>query len=118
MASPFDLTTIDEVKSALRISDVGGDSPDDELIWLEMLITSCSIAIINYLKSGAEIFLDTALLYPVPEDVPENVKLATIMLIGYVYREPDGDAARAFSHGTLPYPVTAMIYQLRDPALG
>lgn len=117
MASLHDLVTIDEVKSALRISDTGGDSPDDELPWLEMLITSCSIAITSYLKSGAEIYQSTD-GYPVLGDVPENVRLATIMLIGYLYREPDGDAAKAFGHGTLPFPVTAMIYQLRDPAFG
>jgi hypothetical protein len=116
MASEYDLVTLDEVRAGLRIEDTGGDSPDEEPVWLELLITAASRAILAYLKSGTETFVDTGGL-PIPDEVPAQVKAATIMLVGYIYREPDGDEAKAFAHGTLPFPVTAMIYQMRDPAL-
>jgi hypothetical protein len=116
MASEYDLVTLDEVKAGLRITDIGGDSPDEDAVWLELMITAASRSILAYLKSGAEDFSDTGGL-PIPDEVPETVKAATIMLVGYIYREPDGDESKAFSHGNLPWPVTAMIYQLRDPAL-
>ena len=120
MASEYDLVTVDEVNAALRLFDGTGDSPDvppDDLeVWIELLITAASRAILAYLKSGAEDFSDTGGL-PIPEEVPENVKAATIMLVGYIYREPDGDEAKAFSQGNLPWPVTALVYQRRDPAL-
>ncbi|RWN33434.1 head-tail connector protein [Mesorhizobium sp.] len=111
MASVLDFVTIDEVKAALKIDEIGGNSPDDDTTWLSLLITAASRAIRNYLKADSTAFGDS------PTTYPEEVKLATIMLIGYMYREPDGDEQKAFSLGNLPFPVTALIYQLRDPTL-
>lgn len=106
-----DFVTINEVKAALHITDVGGNSPDDETIWLSLLITAASEIIRDYLKVDSTAFGDSPTSYPV------RVKLATIVLIGYMHREPDGDEQKAFGLGELPYPVTALLHQLRDPSL-
>ncbi len=43
------------------------------------------------------------------------MKVATIMLVGYLYNAPDQSADDSFGTGTLPKPVSSILYQLRDP---
>lgn len=107
------LVSLDRVKQALRI-----DADDDDAL-LDAYIAAASAAVINYLKGQADALLDLDSGGEMPSgaEVPEPLALATIVLVGHFYREPDGDTEKAFEQGYLPRPVTALLYPLRDPAL-
>lgn len=104
---PQDFASLEETKSSLRILD---DETDDDAL-LRLLITAASRSVANYLKSAA-----TPLLADDAE-IPSEVKVATIMLAGFLYRSPDQDPDQYFARGFLPMPVTALLYPLRDPAI-
>ncbi len=104
-----DLVTLAEVKAGLR--EEGGDDDD----FLASLISGASGSIIAYLKSSANAFLDDGNV--VPNKVPAEVKLATIRLVGIMFRNPDHDTDGAFSQGRLPFMVSAGIHHLRVPTL-
>lgn len=106
-----DFVTLEKVKQGLVI-----DTTDDDAR-LGLLITAASTSILRYLKEiGSAPFYDweTSALVG---DVPEDVQVATIMLVGHIYRSPDSNEDGAFERGSLPKPVTALIYSRRDPAL-
>lgn len=111
----FLLVPIARVKQALHIDD-------DEDDWVvEAWTTAASRMIVEYLKGEAGDFLgiDSPPNSP-PDDlttVDARVVAAVIMLVGYLYKEPDGDEAKEFSHGNLPWKVTAMLYPLRVPTV-
>lgn len=94
-----DLASIEQVKAALVVDF------DDDDDYLTLLIKAASDRIAGYIKTE------------IPDPVPDSVVVATIFLVGYMYRNRDSDPDKDFSLGTLPYPVTALIYHLRDPAL-
>lgn len=111
----FLLVSLARVKAALRV-----DTTDDDSV-LEVFISAASHSIVEYLKGEAGDFLgiDSPPNSP-PDDlagVDERVVASVIVLTGILYKEPDGDAAKAFGHGTLPWIVTAMLYPLRVPTL-
>jgi len=109
------LVTVNRCKAALNI-----DHTDDDAVKLPLLIAAASGAVINYLKGQAAEIMDLDAINSSPADldsVPEEVAMATILLVGQFYREPDGDAEKAFERGYLPMPVTALLYPLRDPAV-
>jgi hypothetical protein len=107
------LVTSDEVKRALRI-DLD-DTDDDALI--EQLIYGATKMVINYLKSAADAYLDSGGDVPSGTDIPDEIKTATIMLVGFLFKQSDQDPEGYFERGYLPKPVTAILYPLRDPAL-
>lgn len=93
---------------------------DDTL--LDSIVEGASHAVLNYLKSGADSFLDSNGEVPVdssgdPVGVPFVVQCATMYLTSWLYRNRDMDEQKTFETGYLPPPVTAMLYALRDPAL-
>lgn len=111
----FLLVPLETVKQALRV-----DHDDDDTM-LELFISASSRSIVAYLKGEAGDFLsiDSPPNSP-PDDlatVDDRVQASVIILTGYLYKEPDGDEAKAFGHGTLPWMVTAMLYPLRVPTL-
>lgn len=107
------LVDLETVKSRLRVD--GTDQDDD----LQGYIYAASKSVLNYLKGNADALLDldTAGEMPTGFEVPDDIQMATIVLIGYFLRNPDGDPDKAFEPGFLPAPVTAILYPLRDPAL-
>jgi len=108
------LVTLDRVKKSLRVDD--NDSDDI----LDAYILSASQAVIRYLKAQAEVLIDFDALGDSPPDtdsVPADIQAAVVLLVGYFYRDPDGDTDKAFEQGYLPRPVTALLYPLRDPAV-
>lgn len=108
------LVSLEQVKEALRIEQ---DVEDDDGL-LELLIKGASGRIVNYLKSQADSVLDLdSSGEPTSGGVPDVVEVATIMLVGYLYRNPDQDPDKDWAPGYLPRPVASLIYQLRDPAL-
>ncbi|TPJ76197.1 phage gp6-like head-tail connector protein [Mesorhizobium sp. B2-6-3] len=107
------LVTLETVKERLRI-----DTTDDDGA-LSGYIESASAAVINYLKGQAEVLLDLDSGGELPSgvEVPPLIATATVILVGYWYRNPDSDPDKDFEMGYLPKPVTALLYPLRDPAL-
>ena len=102
------LVTLDEARDHLR-----SDSADDDAD-LTIKIHAASGSVINYLKAPA--FIDEAGVI-IESAVPFEVKAATLLLIGYLYKDRDGDEGGEYQQGYLPRPVTALLYPLRDPAL-
>jgi len=108
----IELATLEDTKKALNV----WEDDDDQI--LSLYIKSASKAVVNYLKGQV-----LAVLGDIGEDgqpiatVPEEVQLATIMLVGFVYRDPDGNDSKEWDQGYLPRPVTALLYPLRDPAI-
>lgn len=112
----FMLVSLERVKNALHVTGTA----DDET--LSIYISAASHAVVTYLKGQAGDFLgiDSPPDSP-PNDlttVDERAVVATIVLTGIFYREPDGDEAKNFyEQGYLPRPVTALLYPLRDPTV-
>jgi hypothetical protein len=111
----FLIVSLARTKEALRILH------NDEDGILELYISAASRAVVRYLKgnAGELLSIDSPPNSPPDDldDVPEDIALAVIMLTGIIYRQPDGDDAKAFAeHGYLPRPVTALLYPLRDPS--
>lgn len=110
------LVTLEEASNHLRRDT---DEDDNDLI---LKIHAASGAVLNYLKDGADVFLDTA-GFPFLDSagdligVPFEVKAATLLMVGYLYKDRDENADGAYQTGYLPMPVTALLYPLRDPAL-
>jgi hypothetical protein len=118
------LITVAQARSHVRVDHDAEDAQLDEFI------ESASAAVVNYLKSGADVFLNTLGL---PEEiysddsppqviayaVPAEVQVATKILVAHFFRNRDGREPNAdgWQPGYLPPAVTALLYPLRDPAL-
>jgi uncharacterized phage protein (predicted DNA packaging) len=99
----IDYTTLEAVKLAHRIDH------DDDDTHLELLIKAASRQVSDYLKTpdGEQ---PEALEY-----LREDIQLATIMLVGFLYANSDADPEKAFDPGYLPAPVQSLLYPLRTP---
>jgi hypothetical protein len=118
------LVTVEDAKARLRIVH------DAEDLDLEMMIEQASAAVLNYLNLPLDYYEATAAAgsdsdsEPVSSDgtvtipVPAEVQLATLLLVGILYRDRDGTEAKEWQHGYLPWPVTSFLYPLRDPVMG
>lgn len=108
------LVTLQQARDHLR-SDTNADDND-----LTLKIHIASDAVINYLKGGADTFLDSA-GDPLEDSagdiigVPYAVQGAVLMLVDILYNQRDGGAV--FDPNYLPQPVVSLLYPLRDPAL-
>lgn len=102
--------TLQEAKAQLRV-DTDADDSD-----IELKIHAASGAVRNYLKSSADLYFDEAGVV-IPAAIPDEVKVATQIMLGHLYKDRDEDSSGAFEHGFLPRPVTALLYPLRTPAL-
>jgi hypothetical protein len=116
--------TAPQAKAALRIDD--GDLVSDQAI--SDLIDVASEMVAEFIKvRQVERTIDastspptTEVLYDLdasPIVYPERVRHATIMLVGYLYRAPDSNPSGEWTQGNMPWTVSALLYQLRDPAL-
>lgn len=123
----MNFTTLEKIKSHLRIDD---DAEDD---LLDSYIFAASSAVKNYLKSASpyalkldddfnpEVDVEGATIYETDTQgervINKTVEHATLILIGYFYKDRDNNEGNAYEQGYLPKPVTALLYPLRDPAL-
>jgi hypothetical protein len=111
----FMLVSLDRAKQALHIDN----SDDDSTI--ELYISAASRKVVEYLKGNASDFLDINSPPDGPPNdltsVDERIAVSVIIIVGILYKEPDGDAAQAFSQGNLPWMATAMLYGMRDPTM-
>jgi hypothetical protein len=110
------LVSLANAKDHLRMDTTAEDG------LIELYIHAASGAILNYLKSGADAFLDSSGIVSLdsnlePIGVPYEVQAATLILVGHFFKDRDENANGAFQQGYLPMPVTALLYPLRDPAL-
>ncbi|WP_322092809.1 head-tail connector protein [Paraburkholderia bannensis] len=101
MSGPLMLVTIAEAKDWLRADTADLDAD------LKLAIAGASASIMDYLKRDP---------YPAGE-VPENVRLATLLYVGIMIRDPDGVESAQWEHGYIPRAVMNILYPLRDPAL-
>lgn len=107
------LVSLQQASDHLR-RDTGDD--DNDLI---LKVQAASGAVINYLKDGAT-FLETAVELDAngePIGIPFEVKAAVLLMVGYLYKERDGDDGKSYEMGYLPRPVMSLLYPLRKPAL-
>lgn len=103
---------------------------DDPLI--DAYIRASSEAVKNYLKSASpydverdsndDPVLDSSgdPIYAVDSNgdkiVRYAVQAATLLMVGFLYKDRDENPDGEFERGYLPRPVTALLYPLRDPA--
>ena len=112
----IELVTLAQVKARLRFDH---DTEDADL---QGLIYGASAAVMNYLKLDHDAYLNSDGTMDLNSDgsydeVPQEVQLATILLVGIMSRDRDGVEADKWQHGYLPMPVMSLLYPLRDPAL-
>lgn len=122
-----DFVTVDQAKAHIYM--IG--SEDDPTI--QGYITAASRAVQNYLKSSPPWAREVdsnnqpvtdssgapAWVYDSSGDkvVDPVVQQATLVLVGYFFKNRDENPDNAFQQGYLPAPVTALLYPLRTPAV-
>lgn len=110
------LITLEMAKAHEYITTAAGDAH------LTILVHAASAAVLNYLKAGADSFLDSSGEVLVDSNgdaigVPFEVQAATFFMFGYLFKNRDEDPEKAFQMGYLPAPVMALLYPLRDPSM-
>lgn len=117
------LVTVDEARDHLR-SDTDADTSD-----LTAKIQAASDAVLDYVgtlvprDTAGDPFLDSSgALLGIPERVVTRLKQATLITVGYLYRERAGSheyaVPSAFGYGySLPQGATALLYPLRRPTV-
>lgn len=107
------LVGLNEAKAQLQVDH------NDQDAHITFLIHAASGAVLNYLKRDLnDIESDDALVMDSDGviEMEDEVKLATLYLIGVMFRDRDGVDMAGWDHGYLPKPVIALLYPLRDPA--
>lgn len=102
------IVSLEQVKDHLRIDH---DAEDADLT---LKIQAASLMILEYVRrseSDYEQDSDDVL------DVPYSMKMACLIMVGILYRDRDGTESDKWQQGYLPFSVTALIYNLRDPAV-
>lgn len=114
------LVTMADAVAHLRLDTVDTAGNPADAPYVQLQIEAASEAVLNYLKSGADAFLDSngdvVLDSSGAPVVPYAVKAATLVMLGHLYRERD-QTWEGQEHGYPPRPVVSLLYQLRDPAL-
>lgn len=108
--------SLTQAKSHLRIDTA------DEDTHLDLLIDAATEAVHGYIKPGPDLFFDSAGDVIVdssgdPIGIPADVKAATLLMLGYLYKDRDNDAGKEYERGYLPRPVTALLYRYREPVM-
>lgn len=110
----MNLVTLDEAKLRLRVDGTALDSD------IELMIGGASATVLRHLDAAANAFLLDDNGDPIPEEdvvVPDDVKNATLYLVGVMLRDPDGAEGKDWDMGYLPRPVTSLLMSWRKPPL-
>lgn len=111
------LVSLAQASAHLR-RDTAADDAD-----LTLKVYAASAAVMNYIQgpgidgftdSAGDVFVDSN---GEPVDVPYDVQAATLLLIGYFYKNRDDNPDGAFERGYLPAPVCALLTPYRDPSV-
>ncbi len=109
------LVSLDEARAQIRADTTDGDAD------LTLKIKAASNAVVTFLKDPS--FVDSS--GEIPEDsggiaigVPEDIKIATLMLVTYFDKQRGEDPDHEYELGWLPRPVTALLYPYRVPTIG
>lgn len=122
------LVTLEQAKEHLLVDF---DDADNDI---KLKISAASGSVLNYLKNRKKLYvpqvdedgydvLDSQgdVVYELDSSgdriIRDEVKHATLILLGYFFRDRDGAEGKDWAPGFLPPPVTALLYPLRDPAL-
>jgi len=119
--------TLEQAKRQLEMDHDDSDS------LITGYVNAASKAVKNYLKSASPFEIERDAHYnPVLDSsgdpiyvtdsqgdmvVAAEVQQATLLLVGYFYKDRDNNADGAYEKGYLPKPVTALLYPLRTPTL-
>lgn len=110
------LVGLAQAKEHLRVDDADNDND------LILKIHAASAAVLNYIRNGADAFTDSS-GEPIldsndnPLGIPYEVQAATLLMLGYLYKDRDSDPDKAYEHGYLPMPVMSLLYPWRVPSL-
>lgn len=111
------LVTLQQASDHLR-RDTTADDND-----LTLKIHAASGMVMNYIQgpgvdgftdSAGDVFVDSN---DDPIFVPYEVQAATLIMVGYLYKNRDQNADDAFDRGYLPAVVTAILCPFRDPSV-
>lgn len=107
------LVTLDQAKAQVKVDTTDGDTE------LSDMIEDASDAVVNYLGAAADVFINTANTDTAgdPIEVPRYAIRATLILLGYYYRNRDSDKDKAYLPGYLPPAVTAQLFPYRPPTI-
>ncbi len=111
MANIIELVTLQEAKDHLRIDEDDGDAD------LTLKIQAGSSALLSYIQGSRDLIVDEAGV--LLENTPElsRMKAALLVLLGYLDRNRGGEEEEKLSQGHLPFAVTMLIYDLRQPSV-
>lgn len=105
------LVTLAETKASLRFDE---SHEDDARI--SMLIGAASLSILRYLRSTGDEYRDSNGDI-VAGNVEDDIKTATIMLVGILDRNPDANEDNIMKSDYLPATIESLLHSRRDPAL-
>lgn len=110
------LVTLLTAKAQCRIIH----SSEDELI--QIYIEAATAMVLDYIGSEADQYLDSS--GEVIQDssgspeVDARLKIATLYIVGLLYKDRDGELMKDWQRGELPAPVVSYLYTLHRPVLG
>lgn len=119
MTFPANLPSMMLISLDYASDHIRRDQADDDAD-LERKIRAASRAVVNYLGDSASMFLDSAGDPFVDSngiviDVPDDVQMATAMLVAEFYDGVRGDAVDAqYGYGFMSAPIIALLYPYRD----
>lgn len=113
------LITLEQAKQHLLMDH---DEDDQHIL---LLSEAASEAVINYLKDGAEAFLESDGAVPIDSNgdpmVPRVVQAATLIMMAEMYKnregQPENMTPAQYGYLYLNNTVMSLLAQLRDPAV-
>lgn len=106
------LVSLEQAKLHLRADTGDGDSD------ILLKIQAASAIVLNYIKHDGAEFIDSSGQVITdssgnPIGVPADIQAAVLLMLGYLYKDRDGDPNREYELGYLPKPVMALVYWRR-----
>lgn len=106
----IELVTLEQAKDHLRIDDDAGDAD------LTLKIQAGSAAILAYVQGSRDLIVDSASTLIEGEPL-RRTQTALLMLLGWMDRNRGGEEEEKLQQGELPFSVTMLIYDLRQPTI-
>lgn len=124
----MNLVTLQEAKDNMLVTYSASDND------IKLKIAAASGAVLNYLKNRSKLYVLELNSDGIPTTdsqgapvyerdsqgsriIRDEVKHATLILVGIFFRDRDGSEMKDWAPGFLPAPVTALLYPLRDPTV-